>query len=103
MHKDTEDIDLGHRSLACGRRNDALKLWLAWREKGDEGWEIMVDRFMDMADYLEGLAKDHPRLEMMSERFYANVCFRYNPEPGNENPEGVNLNDINARIRKTLI
>lgn len=38
LHKDAGDIDLGHRSLQCGRRNDALKLWLAWKERGDEGW-----------------------------------------------------------------
>ena len=27
---DAEDVDLGRTSLQCGRRNDALKLFLAW-------------------------------------------------------------------------
>ena len=38
LHKDMEDFDLAHRSLQCGRRNDALKGWLEWKEKGDEGF-----------------------------------------------------------------
>ena len=33
FHSDSEEVDLGRYSLQCGRRNDALKLWLAWREK----------------------------------------------------------------------
>lgn len=49
LHKDAEDLDLGHSSLQCGRRNDALKLWLAWKDKGDEGWAHMVDTYMDLA------------------------------------------------------
>lgn len=38
-HEATQNVDLGRYSLQCGRRNDALKLWLAWREIGDQGWE----------------------------------------------------------------
>lgn len=102
LHKDMEDLDMGHRSLQCGRRNDALKLWLAWREKGDEGWEVMIDGFMEKADYLEAKVRAHPRTEMMSTRKYGNVCFRYNPEPGTASPNGIDLNELNASLRKRL-
>lgn len=47
---------------------DALKLWLAWKDKGDEGWANMVDTYMDLAEYFEQVVKDHPKLEMMSSR-----------------------------------
>jgi len=102
LHKDMEDLDMGHRSLQCGRRNDALKLWLAWRDKGDDGWEKLIDSFMDRADYLESLVVAHPRMEMMSSRKFGNVCCRYNPEPGNSSPNGINLNELTNLIRLRL-
>ena len=32
-----DDFDHGKRSMQCGRRNDALKLWAAWKAHGDAG------------------------------------------------------------------
>ncbi len=93
-----EDVDLGLYSLQCGRRNDALKLWLAWREIGDAGWAKMLDRFMKLADYLERSVNENESLEMMSNRMWTNVCFRY----VGSSPE-ENLNHINTELRKRLI
>ena len=90
LHKDTEDVDLGHRSLQCGRRNDALKAWLEWREKGDEGFAGVVDQLIENAEDMENKIKAHPRLEMMSERVYANVTMRYNPTPGKKSKLDLN-------------
>ena len=93
-----EDVDLGLYSLQCGRRNDALKLWLAWREIGDAGWATMLDGFMKLADYLERRVNQNESLEMMSNRMWTNVCFRY----VGSSPE-ENLNQINTELRKRLI
>ncbi len=93
-----EDVDLGLYSLQCGRRNDALKLWLAWREIGDAGWATMLDGFMKLADYLERRVNQNESLEMMSNRMWTNVCFRY----VGSSPE-ENLNHINTELRKRLI
>ena len=93
-----EDVDLGLYSLQCGRRNDALKLWLAWREIGDAGWATMLDGFMKLADYLERRVNQIESLEMMSDRMWTNVCFRY----VGSSPE-ENLNRINTELRKRLI
>ena len=93
-----EDVDLGLYSLQCGRRNDALKLWLAWREIGDAGWATMLDGFMKLADYLERSVNENESLEMMSNRMWTNVCFRY----VGSSPE-ENLNHINTELRKRLI
>jgi hypothetical protein len=30
------EFDLGEKSLNCGRRNDALKLWATWIVNGDK-------------------------------------------------------------------
>jgi glutamate/tyrosine decarboxylase-like PLP-dependent enzyme len=78
-HAETEDVDLGRYSLQCGRRNDALKLWLAWREVGTCGWGRMVDGYCELAAYLEQAVLAHPELELMSARQWTNVCLRYRP------------------------
>jgi len=98
FHEDAKKYDLGHYSLQCGRRNDALKLWLAWREYGDEGWAALVDRYLSLADYLESAVDAHPRLEMMSTRSWANVCFRYT-----DGGDGRDLNALNAELRHRII
>ena len=97
-HGESEDVDLGRYSLQCGRRNDALKLWLAWREIGDAGWASLVDRFMELATYLELKVEGTPELEMVSSRMWTNVCFRF---VGDTAPE--DLNELNAELRHRLL
>ena len=97
-HDTGAEIDLGRFSLQCGRRNDALKLWLAWREIGDAGWASMLERFMDLADYLQQCIENHDALEMVSERMWTNVCFRY----VGDSPE-EELNRLNAELRERLV
>lgn len=98
FHEENKDIDLGRYSLQCGRRNDALKLWLAWREIGDSGWAKMVEKYCGLADYLEQKIVEEPNLEMMSSREWTNVCFRYNDQSGHSD-----LNYLNAEIRDRLL
>lgn len=97
-HDTGADIDLGRFSLQCGRRNDALKLWLAWREIGDAGWASMLERFMDLADYLQRRIENHDALEMVSDRMWTNVCFRYVGQSAEDE-----LNQINAELRERLV
>ena len=97
-HVEAEDVDLGRYSLQCGRRNDALKLWLAWREIGDAGWATMVDRFMELATYLELKVEATPELEMVSSRMWTNVCFRYVGSTDSEK-----LNELNWELRHRLL
>ena len=96
FHDDTKDVDLGRYSLQCGRRNDSLKLWIAWREIGDAGWAKMVERYCELSDYLEELVNESENLFMMSERRWANICFRYEATD-------VDLNDLNTEIRNRMM
>ena len=98
FHSDAEHDDLGRYSLQCARRNDALKLWLDWRARGDAGWAEMVDTRMADAAYLEQKINETPTLEMMSSRMWTNVCFRFNSEAS-----PVDLNELNTEIRNRLI
>ena len=70
-------VDLGQKSLQCTRKVDALKLWLAWRYYGDEGYEKRIDRVLGLAQYAEERIDESPRLELVFPRQFANLCFRY--------------------------
>ena len=96
FHGDSEDVDIGRISLQCGRRNDALKLFLAWREKGDAGWARLIESYVDLADYLQSLVESEEKLEMMSPRVWSNVCFRYTAK-------GIEHNDVNFQIRDRMV
>ena len=96
FHGETEDVDLGRISLQCGRRNDALKLFLAWREIGDAGWARLIESYVSLADYLESTVNSHDKLEMRSQRVWSNVCFRYTVD-------GIDHNDVNNQIRERLV
>ena len=98
FHADAELDDLGRYSLQCARRNDALKLWIDWRARGDAGWARMVDERMADADHLQRNVEAHPSLEMMSSRMWTTVCFRYTISD-----DEVDLNTLNTEIRNRLI
>ena len=96
FHEDTKDVDLGRYSLQCGRRNDSLKLWIAWREIGDSGWAKMVERYCDLSDYLEQLVNKSEHLVMMSDRNWSNICFRFEFD-------NYDLNELNTEIRNRMM
>ena len=61
---DGDYLNPGKRSIQCGRRNDALKLWAAWKHLGDEGWAKRLDRQLSLARYLAKQVDAHPALEL---------------------------------------
>ena len=73
-------LDLGPSSLQCGRRVDSLKVWLAWRAMGDEGWEKLVDTLFARAQWMAAEIKKRPSLQLLYEPASLNVCFRYRPK-----------------------
>ena len=77
---------LGRFSPQCGRRADALKLWLTWLDIGSKGFGQRVDYCMEIADHLAKLVQKNREVELISHR-YTNVCIRFTPK-GNEAPEG---------------
>jgi len=97
FYEGEDEIDLGHFSLQCARRNDVLKLWLAWREIGDAGWAKLLERYLELASYLESIVEQHEQLEMMASRVWSNVCFRFTDGSPDEK-----LDEMNAEIRERL-
>jgi len=100
-HDNPDDSrDLGPLSLACGRKVDALKLWLAWKHHGVEGYARRVEHLVALAEETRRYLDAHPRFEMMAEPSFLNLCFRYVPEAEDLTPAQVD--DLNVRIRDRL-
>ncbi len=88
--------DLGKKSIQCGRRVDAVKLWFAWKYFGIKGYENRIDNLMEMASYAETKVLQHPKLELLSLRQSFAVCFRYRPH------FETDLNAFNLALRENL-
>ncbi|NQZ31073.1 MAG: glutamate decarboxylase [Oceanospirillaceae bacterium] len=69
--------NLGERSIQCGRRADALKVWMSWKAIGNKGFEEKIDYLQQLkTDFVALLAKS--RFELLHQPSYLNVLFRYN-------------------------
>lgn len=88
--------DLGKKSLQCGRRVDAVKLWFALKYYGIRGYRQRIENSIEMAAYAEAKVIDHPDLELIVDRQSFTVCFRYISDNLSD------LNDLNLRIREHL-
>lgn len=79
----------GRRSLLCGRRNDVLKLWVAWQFLGDEGFADRIRRLRAQAELAAERVRRHPRLTLALEPRWLNVCFR---------AEGIGAAELCAKL-----
>ena len=71
--------DLGDRSLQCGRRVDAFKLWFSWLANGDQGYARRVERLFELAGIFRQLLDQREGFHLVREPEGTNVCFRYLP------------------------
>jgi len=91
------ELDTGRASLQCGRRVDALKLWLLWRRHGDEGLAARVEHLFDLAELARALVRQHARLELLGGGPAPNVCFRWIPADASD-VDAFNL-ELRERLR----
>lgn len=72
---DDQELNPGTRSLQCGRRNDALKLWTLWQSLGNQGLAKRVARLRSLALQAAQLVREAPGLKLSREPEFLNVCF----------------------------
>lgn len=94
---DNSDWDTGTYSLQCGRRADALKLWLLWKSRGDRGMEAHIDHLFDLTTYAKNKITLHPRMKLLSSQ-YLNNCFQIIPVAKN-----VDMNQFTLKVRTHLV
>ena len=81
---DHDEFNLGKMSLQCGRRNDALKLWVLWKSLGTSGLERLVDKQFELADVARDYVRQHPDYADHSVDESVSVCFNYKNIPAKE-------------------
>lgn len=81
---DHDGFNPGKTSLQCGRRNDALKLWVLWKSVGTKGLANIVDQQFDLADTGRDYVRRHPDYTDYSVDDTVAVCFNYKGIPATE-------------------
>lgn len=101
---DIDDIeDLGKKSVQCGRRVDAVKLWFAWKYFGLDGYESRINTLIELAQYAEEKIKVHPRLELMAVRQSFTVCFRIKSTAADTNQYNLAVRECLRKSGKSIV
>jgi len=79
--------------IQLGRRFRALKLWFVLRSFGVLQLQEMLRRHIYFAEKLESLVKLSTNFEMMADRLFNLVCFRFHPQHISEKELLNNLNE----------
>jgi len=77
--KANADLDAGDRSLQCGRRVDALKAWLTWKSRGDNGMAARVDHAVALADHARRRVAERDDVAFIVAGDFTNVCLTWVP------------------------
>jgi glutamate/tyrosine decarboxylase-like PLP-dependent enzyme len=72
---DEDRLNPGTRSIQCGRRNDAVKQWAAWKLHGDAGYDARVARQFALARRAAEMIEADPQLILSVPPESINVCF----------------------------
>ncbi|KAJ1976691.1 Glutamate decarboxylase 2 [Dimargaris xerosporica] len=75
-----DGLDLGIGTLGCGRRPDAVKMFLAWKYYGTHGFDARLAQSLARAQFLTHVVRERqPRFQLVAEPTNLNVCFWYIP------------------------
>ena len=98
-----ETYDLADLTLQCGRRGDALKLWLAWTYHGTSGFATQISHAFDTAAYLAFIVADAPDMLLASSTPppCLQVCFYYAPG-GEKEPAGGGDKKEVSRVTRAI-
>lgn len=98
FHEDKYEYDLGNKSLQCGRRPDAFKLWLAWKFEGKKGFENRVNKLVKKAFIFAKKINDNKNFKLFNYPETPIVCFQFIAP----NLSSQKLNELNKTIRVSI-
>jgi len=74
------EFDIGDKTIQCGRKPDAYKLWLVWKNTGDAGWCKHIEYAYHLTSYTQKKLEASPNFVMVIDNQCTNVCFWYLPK-----------------------
>jgi aromatic-L-amino-acid decarboxylase len=83
------------------RRFSSLKLWMALKFMGRAGYAAVIERQIELTDYLAGRIGDLDDFERVSPVETAVCCFRLSP-PGFSNLAGVEQDRLQQRLQQRI-
>lgn len=81
---DDNDLNPANKSIQCGRRNDAFKVWTALKYLGENWYEKRINMEFDNAKYAVSVIKKDKDLKLILEPECINVCFQVKGKPANK-------------------
>lgn len=96
-------LDLGIKSLQCGRRVDSLKWFLDWKFFTRVGFAKRVEHYYKLAQYAEHKISTHHNLTLVAKRISFNVCFHYKTTNSKINAFNLAIRDELVKQSKDLI
>ncbi|CAK1545543.1 unnamed protein product [Leptosia nina] len=91
--------DTGDKSIQCGRKIDAFKLWMIWKARGDIGLNHMTDHVMELAEFCMETVAQKVGFRLVSAPLQCpNVCFWYIPTFMRHQKEDVKWWDLMHKI-----
>eukprot|EP00179_Madagascaria_erythrocladioides_P012163 CAMPEP_0198365406 /NCGR_PEP_ID=MMETSP1450-20131203/154155_1 /TAXON_ID=753684 ORGANISM="Madagascaria erythrocladiodes, Strain CCMP3234" /NCGR_SAMPLE_ID=MMETSP1450 /ASSEMBLY_ACC=CAM_ASM_001115 /LENGTH=552 /DNA_ID=CAMNT_0044072857 /DNA_START=1906 /DNA_END=3564 /DNA_ORIENTATION=- len=83
--REAASYDIGDRSLQCGRRADAIKMWLAWKRYGASGFGARVDHNFKLIAYMTYRILSQPEtFRLVAKPVFVNLCFWLLPESSHD-------------------
>lgn len=80
LRDEEENFDLANGTMGCGRRPDALKLYMSWLYYGTEGFRERIDHAYNMTKYFVAKLKQTPGFTIINDfpPPCFQICFYYN-------------------------
>lgn len=73
--------DTGDKSVQCGRKVDAFKIWLMFKARGANGLSELVDNAFDCARYFTDEIRNRSGFRLVIDEYqYTNISFWYIPK-----------------------
>lgn len=81
---DEKEVNPGNKSIQCGRRNDAFKVWTALKYLGENGYEKRINNEFSNAQYAVKIIKKNKELSLVLDPECINVCFQVQGKPASK-------------------
>lgn len=100
--------DTGDKSVQCGRKVDALKIWLMFKSRGLKEFGRLIDNAMACSKYFTEKIRNRDGFRLVIDEFqYTNVCFWYIPKRLRGKQETLEwwkeIYEIPSKMKKTMI
>lgn len=81
---DDKKLNPGNKSIQCGRRNDAFKVWTALKYLWENGYEKRINNQFANTKYAVSIIKKNKDLTLVLDPECVNVCFQVKGKPANK-------------------